>query len=234
MTTALEKQRDIDIALQDIQFRENETAREEQTAKALADAISPPGAIPNISPILEYRRLRFNIPDMMFSAAACNNKVNVFQIPSPGSGSDTFVEGGLLVKPGFVKKRELQAAPKGIVVSAGLNALDSMYTNGYWPGHVINFIHQQPYHKPVGTIDGIDQFVLCMTAGDITDSDDLANYMRSGWVKISRREFTIEDGDNEGMTGVEHYYEDVRDGDSGRVWDPSTVQDLLEVEENQS
>lgn len=213
--TALEEQRDRHLAgeetLQDIRFRENENAREVERVRFRETYVASPGSIPNLPPLLEARRLLYDIPDMFFRSQACNDKVNIFQL---STASDEFYEGGLIAMPDWKRDQVLQEAPQGILVGAGLKAMDQMHSNGYWLGHKVNFIRMSPYMKNVGTIHGKEQFVLCMTCGDITDSEDLANYMRNGHVRVGRRSWELDDG----TRGTEHFLEDTK---SDGIWDPS-------------
>lgn len=215
--SALEVQRDEELAndktLADIRFRQTEEDREANRQKFLDEHVAAPGAIPNIPPLLEARRLKYGIPDMFFLSQACNNKVNIFQIST--EGEDQNYGDGPIIMPDWKREQTLQEAPQGILVGGGLEAMDHMHSNGYWLGHKINFIKMSPYMKCVGRINGKEQYVLCMTCGDITDSEDLAHYMRAGKVKVGRRDYAIDDG----TTGSEHYLEDCNE--PGKVWDPS-------------
>lgn len=207
--------------LQMQRFQESEEARGAQEEKFRAANVSPPGSIHGISPLLEQRRLKYAIPDGFFLSQACNNRVNVFQIDD--DEGDTYGD-GVIHKADYVKERSREQAPKGILMSAGLKAMDQAYANGYWIGHIINFVQLNPWRKPIAIKGGKHQYVMVMSCGDITDSDDLANYIRLGVVEHARREFTNPDGTNE----VEHYY---RDKKTGEVWNPADAV-MTEEEEN--
>ncbi len=221
--TALEEKMDRELAaeqtLADIRFRKTEDDRLANRERFRKEHMSPPGEVPNLPPLLEARRLKYDIPDMYFKSQPCNNKVNIFQVSTESS---TTYGDGPIVMPDWMKKQKLEEAPQGILVGGGLEAMDQMHSNGYWLGHMVNFIKMSPYVKCVGSIGGQELYVLCMTCGDITDSEDLAHYMRAGKVKIGRRDYSIDDG----TTGSEHYLEDCET--PGKVWDPSKAEMLDE------
>jgi hypothetical protein len=219
------------------QFKARVEKEESAAAKRLAEAaaeraeklvayreknVAPPGEIPNIPPLLEARRLKYGIPDAFFASQPCNNRINVFQLDA--DEGETYGEGPI-VKPEIAQQRSLEQTPKGILLGGGLKAMDHMYANGYWIGHVINFVCLNPWRKPIANLDGHDLHVLVMTCGDVTDSDDLASYMRAGKVRHAKREFTLTDG----MPAHEFYLQDT---ETGGVWDPSKAE-MLEEEANE-
>jgi hypothetical protein len=99
-----------------------------------------------------------------------------------------------------------------------------MYGNGYWPGHIVNFVQMNPFRKPIGKLGGKNQYVLVMSCNDITDSTDLARALRSGAVKYARRTWELKGGG----TGHEHYLQDT---ETNAVWDPGSAE-MLEDEKN--
>jgi len=202
--------------LQDLRFQESDVARQEEWKKFRDSNVSPPGEIPNLPPLLEARRLKYSIPDQFFESYPCNNKVYVFQIEDEEEGKFGGKD-GIIHMAEATEARRAEAAPKGILLGGGLKAMDQMYSNGYWPGHIVGFICMNPWRKPVGTMGGRGLHVMVMTAGDIIDSSDLAVAMRAGEAEHAYREHTLDDG-----TITREYY--LQDTKTGLVWDPSAVE----------
>jgi hypothetical protein len=109
-------------------------------------------------------------------------------------------------------------------MAGGLKAMDHMYANGYWIGHVVSFVAMSPYRLPVATIGGKARHVLVMTAGDIADSYDLSDCLKSGTVVHAHRDYTLPDDE----VKREYYLKDTK---TGLVWDPSAVE-MTEEEAN--
>lgn len=223
----MKKNKELDLELKKLgtlqaqRWQEGEDARKAQEEAFRKANVSPAGAIPNLPPLLEARRLKYSIPDEYFRAMACNNRINVFQLDA--DEGDTYGD-GIIHKTDRAKEVSIQQTPKGILLGGGLKALDHMYSNGYWIGHIVNFIQMNPWRKPIQTRDGKKKYVLVMTCGDITDSEDLAHYIRAGIVKPARREFVLADK----TTTYEHYLQDTK---TEGVWDPSTAVMLDEEKE---
>ncbi len=203
-------------------FLEADKERKSKLKAFKADNVSEPGAIPNLPPLLESRRLDYSIPDAFFRTHPCNNRINVFQLDN--DEGDTYGD-GLIVKADAAIDRSLQQAPKGILLGGGLKAMDHMYANGYWVGHIINFCQSNPWRMPLGIFGGKRLYVQVMTCGDVSDSDDLAMYLRAGLVKHVRREYKIISDDGTEASAVEHYLQDTQ---TGEVWDPSAAKMLEE------
>lgn len=205
-----------------IRYQVAEQERAAQSEKLRKGATSPPGSIPNLPQLLEARRVKYQIPDMFFESQACNTRVNVFQIDA--DAGDFYGDEELIAKADIARERSLESTPQGILMSGGCKAMDHMYGNGYWPGHIVNFVQMNPYRKPIGKLGGHNMYVLVMSCNDITDSQDLARALRAGTVKYARREWVLSGGGK----GHEHYLQDT---ETGEVWDPGSVE-MLEDEKN--
>lgn len=125
----------------------------------------------NLPPLLDVRRLEYGIPDEMFGAAATYNYVLVYQISQ--TVGDTYGDTSI-VMPDRTKAREVTEAPRGIIVTAGLGALDSLRSNGINLGHIVMFSRNIPYRARMAVISARDHNLLVLQAGDIFASEDLA------------------------------------------------------------
>jgi hypothetical protein len=113
--------------------------------------------------------------------------------------------------PESARIRDLQSAPRGVVVSAGLKALDEITSHGINVGYKVNIICQAPYRMEIARIKGHSFYLLVLRAGDIVASTDLRDDLNSGVCKISYDE----------QSG-QHLYTDA----NGKTWMP--VQPLID------
>lgn len=182
-----------------------EAARETQT---ILGSMSPKGKL-GLPPLLERRRWEYGIPDAAFDIRAVFDRILVWQIAT--HQGETFVKGGAIIQPANFKEWDLRENPHGILISAGLNALDSLRSNGIDLGHHVTIIHVQPWRLELerdsgGTTKGL----LMMQAGDITGSYDLEQALRKGRCQIATKA---------NATGQRiHRLVD----EKGEVWDPVT------------
>lgn len=183
------------------------TAREE-SERALQREIeanfSAPGTL-GLPPLLEAKRIKHAIPDSAWDAAAVFNKICVWQIAV--DSSDTY-GGGLIAKTEVQKKRELTDAPRGVIVSAGLQALDELRSHGVDIGHTVFFTHLAPFRKRLPPIAGREPSLVILHAGDVFCSEELAQSLKSRKARIISREV---DG------AVSHVYCD----ENGKTWTPT-------------
>ncbi len=183
------------------------TAREE-SERALQREIeanfSPPGAL-GLPPILEEKRLKYGIPDSAWDAQAVFNKICIWQIPV--DTADTY-GGGRIVKTDAQKKRELSEAPRGVIVSAGLQALDELRSHGVDVGHTVFFTHLAPFRKRLPSIAGKEPSLVILHSGDVFCSEELADSLRKRRARIVSKEV-------DGVT--QHFFCD----ENGKVWSPA-------------
>lgn len=160
-------------------------------ASELQKSLKPLGFY-NIPSILDQRRLEYGIPNGAFESYPTFDKVYIYQIPLPGQGGEKWTEGGLIVKPEMTQHYERETAPRGIVVSAGLQALDSLRSTGIEVGHIVRFKKLSPFIMPVAEIQGKWFAVYVVRDGDIEASEDLAealNSRRAQIVNVSNESF---------------------------------------------
>lgn len=149
--------------------------------EALLKHISPSEAL-NLDPLLDKRRLQHGIPDECFSAFVMYEFVHIYQIDIVEG--ETAGKESRIIRPDAVRDRNLREAHRGIVIGAGLRALDIGVSNGWYLGHVVNFIQLAPYRQRAVTIEGKDWVFLVMRAGDIRSSEDTEQLRREGKLKV--------------------------------------------------
>lgn len=174
--------------------------------KETAKHVSPKGTL-NLPPLLDARRLEHGIPDKAFAKSqAAFDRIFIWQIDE--HNEETYIEGGTIVRSQAAQDAMKKSANRGILVSAGLSALDTLRSHGFDLGHIVTFMSIQPWKLPLGFIDLIDQKLLMMRDGDLCGSEDLVLALRSGAVKVQ----VSVDKDGKRI----HRYVD----QEGKIWDP--------------
>lgn len=179
----------------------------EKLQEELKEHMSPPGAL-GLPPLLDQRRLEYGLPDEIFNAACMYEFIHIYQIDLVDT--DKFSKDSLLVRPEALASRDKKTAHRGILVGAGLRALDIGRSNGWDLGHIVNFIQLAPFRQKMVTIRGKDWSVLCMQAGDIRSSEDLVRDLRGGRAKVRLHELP--------GGGLEHRLET----SEGNSWKPAS------------
>lgn len=190
-----------DMEFEDRTFAELKASRLQKEIEA---NFSPPGML-GLPPLLDAKRVKHGIPDSAWKSQAVFNKVLVWQVPvdeSKAYGS------GVILKTDQAIKREMSEAPRGVIVSAGLQALDELRSHGVDLGHTVFFTHLAPFRKRLPMIDGKESSLVILHAGDIFDSEELAMNLKARVVRIIAREV---DGQ------VSHVFCD----EKGKVWNPA-------------
>ncbi len=131
--------------------------------------------------LLDNRRLEHGIVDGAFASRAVFDRVFVWQLPM--ESSETY-EGTCIVKTEITKRREHEEAPRGIIVSMGLKAADTLKSNGIDVGHIVSFVRLAPYRKPCGRgYRANEEYVIILRDGDVISSEDLEASLRAGLVE---------------------------------------------------
>ena len=131
-----------------------------------------------MSRLLNERRLerhgnasKYMLIDEYFEDQPVYDRVYVSQVSRHANET---VGDGKIIMPDVVQMREEQQACLGIIVGAGLKALDELASHGMAPGHLVRFVRNLVFRIPVATIGGKDFWLLVLEAGDIVGSCDLA------------------------------------------------------------
>lgn len=167
----------------------------ESIAKELYESLKPLGYF-NIPKLLDERRFEYAIPNGAFESFPAFDKVYIHQVTL--SERKTYSEGGVVLKPDAVVAYDRNTAPRGIIVSAGLAALDSLRSSGIDVGHIVRFKKMAPFMQPVAEIQGRVLTVMVIRDGDIVSSEDLAR-------EYHAREIAIRNVHKEG--GYDHRFE---------------------------
>ena len=163
--------------------------------------ISPLGTL-GLPRLLDAKRFEWGIPDEAFTHQAAFKKLLIWQIPL--SKSDTY-EGTSIIKTQQTKSRHLQEAHRGVVVSAGMTALDMLRSNGMDLGHTVNICRVAPFRMQFTTIGAVPLHLLIIHVGDVVDSEDLATALKTRVCRIRQDDDT-----------GQHYFID----ENGKQWKP--------------
>ena len=150
----------------------------EEASDRLREAMAPPDSL-GLHPLLEKRRWEHGIPNGAFKHQAAYDRVLVQQIIGEQEAKGTY-GGGLIHMTDRAKAREKDSYPRGVIVSAGLQALDVLRSNGMDIGHVVTFVRLAPWRMRVETVAGIEYHLMVLRAGDIIASEDLAHQLSTG------------------------------------------------------
>lgn len=161
-----------------------------------------------LGPLVDKKRKQYGIPDeAFFNQCPAFNKILVAQIPED-EGETYGGEGGLIIKTEIAKTRELVEAPRGVIVGAGLQALDVLRSNGMDIGHTVGFTRLAPFRRPFATIAGERLTLIVLVAGDIVDSEDLGQQLRARKVRTVAKQ-------NEEGVRIHQYIDE-----NGKLWSP--------------
>jgi hypothetical protein len=161
--------------------------------------------------LLDRRRLEHGIPNGAFKAHSLFDWILVWQIAQFDSVDGTYGDTRIiLTEKGQAMTRE--EAPRGIIISAGLAALDNLRSNGVDLGHIVRFIRNAPMRIPVEMIGGRMLYGIKLKDGDVTDSEDLQEALAKGECKVELRSFTQPNGE----VKEKHVYIDK----DGKQWQP--------------
>ena len=144
----------------------------ESIAEKLRASQAPDGTY-NLPMLLEKRRHEYGIPNGAFESFPAFDKVYVWQIPN--QERRTYAKEGTILKPDAVIAYDRNTAPRGVLISAGLQALDALRSTGIDIGHIIRFKKFSPFIQPIDEIDGKELTVWVIRDGDIVSSEDLAS-----------------------------------------------------------
>lgn len=188
----------------------------ENIADALEKSLAPLGHY-KIPALLDDRRKEFGIPNGCFEHFPLFDKVYIWQLNM--TERKTYSKDGAILKPEARVAHDRATAARGVIVSAGLAALDALRSSGADLGHIVRFKKFSPFIQVVEEIQGVELAVMTMRDGDCVSSEDLARDFHEGRVRIvnvskekggydHRFERTLDDGTVE-TTGakVAAYYD---------------------------
>jgi hypothetical protein len=186
--------------------REQRVALQDELMEAKKMArVSPAGAL-GLTPLLDARRIEYSIIDAMFDARCCYDRVYVYQIPPKAvvrRQAESRSKGSVIALSVGMRENETDKAHRGIIVSAGLSAMDHLTAHGMGLGHIVNFALFSPLrHFPDDELP--DESLVVLHAGQCVSSEDTEELVRAGKVKLARvvidgnvrHRYVLEDGES--------------------------------------
>lgn len=147
-----------------------------ENIKSVRRQMSPPGKLGIKEELLEARRWEYGIVDGAFSIQPCFDRIFLHQVSQFGKLKISKDSSLFLPHDGTNEKH---SNPEGILIGAGLLALDQIRANGMDLGHKVTFLRLSPWHRRVAVGEGHEYYTLTMTAGDLIGSHDLMSQLRS-------------------------------------------------------
>ena len=133
--------------------------------------------------LLKQRIKQFKIPQGALDGQAVFLRVHVWQIADGDNGEsedEKFFKGTNILKPQAVQSNDRARAPRGVLISAGLEAMDFLVSNGMQLGDIVWFTRVSPWRRPVDG-DGVKTTeIVILYASDIIASETLAERIRNG------------------------------------------------------
>lgn len=124
-----------------------------------------------LPPLLEESRQKHGIEEGCFNTHALFDRCFVWQMPVAEK-----IAGSVLIKSERTKRREELQAPRGVLVSAGLQSLDYLVTHGCrGVGEEVEFVRLSPWRMPVDTVEGKTIELVVCRATDLVGSRWLAH-----------------------------------------------------------
>jgi hypothetical protein len=159
-----------------------EYAAAQRRTALIKEHMSPPGAL-DLPPLLEAQRLKYGITDAFFKVQASFDRIFVFPIDAEDGEKAEKTTGGIY-KPQVTRLRDLQEGNRGVLISAGLSALDRLLSHGYEIGHVVITNKNVPFARRCEEISGRPLHYLVMRDGDLAGSETLMEELRAGKKRI--------------------------------------------------
>lgn len=153
-----------------VDLRDFEGDSAERRTKLIKARMAPPGGL-RLPPKLEAARLKHGIPDGFFRACAGFDRIFVF--PLDPFDQDEKIPGSSLYRAQLTKQKDLQEGYRGVLISAGLTAMDRLMSHGYELGDIVMTNKNVPFARRVEQLEGFDMFVLVMRDGDLAGNETL-------------------------------------------------------------
>lgn len=126
---------------------------------------------------------------------AVYDRVVVFSVPEDAASRETYAQGGVIVKPESRQKHDQSVTPRGIIVSAGLGALDVLRSHGMDVGHMVWVARLSPWrHEVDRDADGKVIEFLFLRVADIVGSETLLAQRRAGAASYEKVQHIVVNG----------------------------------------
>jgi hypothetical protein len=193
-----DERKDAPIALVDHDLE----AAKRRTA-LIKEHMSPPGEL-GLPPALEAQRLKYGITDGFFKAEASFDRIFVFPIDAEDGDKAEKTTGGI-IKTNTTKLRDKQEGNRGVLISAGLTAMDRLMSHGYELGDIVITNKNVPFARRCESISNEALHFLVMREADLAGNETLKARIRAGKQRVV---------DVGGESGYQHQVATVREDGS--------------------
>lgn len=171
-TTSWDPPKDVKVDLEDPELK-----KAKRRSALIKERMGPPGAL-KLPPLLEAARLKYGIPDGAFKSQASFDRIYVWPIEM-FDGEATF-RGTSIIKPMLSQRKDMQEGHRGVLISAGLIALDHLKSHGIELGHIVSTNKNVPFARRCEQLEAEDMFYLVMRDADLAGSETLAQELLEG------------------------------------------------------
>lgn len=125
----------------------------------------PVGMRATATPLLLHRLKQFGIP--LLKGRPAYDRILVY--PLEDKDLNDKIEGSVLYKP--QQSKDLYGSSRGIIVKAGLRALEQMWSHGMELGHIVLVARLSPWERKYDAKGGVHK-VMVLRASEIVLSED--------------------------------------------------------------
>jgi len=165
-----------------IELVDHELEAAKRRTELIKSRMSPPGAL-GLPPLLEKHRLKYGIPDGAFASQALFDRIHVFPIDH-GEGEAVEKTTGGIIKPTTTKLKDKQEGNRGVLISAGLTAMDRLMSHGVELGDIVVTNKNVPFARRCEELSNFTMFYLVMREADLASDESLMERIRAGEQKI--------------------------------------------------
>jgi len=175
-----------------------------------------PHEVLNLPPLLAKKREQYQLIHDLWDYAATWSYCFVVQLKAHHGEGKTYVDGGAIVMPDKHADHLQHSNARGVLISAGPQALDQLNSVGIDIGHTVLTSRMSAYYTHAGSLHTEPKGYITVLAGEIRGSLESAMYQRLGLHK-----FEIEEFQREGYTVQERVLREYDpDGSLQRTWTP--------------
>lgn len=166
-----------------VDFVDHELEKAKERTRLIKEQMSPPGAL-GLPPLLEAQRLKYGIVDGAFKTQALFDRIHVFPIDHEEGELVEKTAGGLY-KPAVTKLKDKQEGNRGVLISAGLTAMDRLMSHGVQIGDIVITNKNVPFARRCGDIQMHAMHYLVMRDADLASDETLMERIRAGEQRIA-------------------------------------------------
>jgi hypothetical protein len=132
--------------------------------------------------LLTKRMREMDLPKCPYQPAF--DRCAVVMVPEDMATRETYARGGVIVKPEAKRSDEQKISARGVIVGAGLSALDVMKSHGIELGHIVWVARLSPWRHVIERTEKGDVEMLFMRVGDIVGSEDTLAAVEDGSLEV--------------------------------------------------